>query len=141
MPQGNRLMKVIETIALGMLVIELVVGAVLFIGNHQNLSSSVQHTPDTLSTATAANSTGVDASWTQSINSTSYSLYSVAMLSASDGWAVGTAGTILQYTGRQWITVASPTNNALLSVAMVCATEGWAVGVDGTILHYTTSGT
>jgi hypothetical protein len=129
-------MKVVETIALGMLVIELVVGGLLFIGNHQNSSSDAQLTPNALTTATAASSTGSDYVWTQSINTNSYSLYGVSMLSGSDGWAVGAQGTILHYTGGQWQEVSSPTTNTLLSIAMVSATLGWAVGENGTILHY-----
>ena len=65
------------------------------------------------------------------------SLYSVAMVSASEGWAVGEAGTILHYTGGSWQSVTSPTTKNLYSVAMVSGSEGWAIGDSGTILHYT----
>jgi photosystem II stability/assembly factor-like uncharacterized protein len=37
--------------------------------------------------------------WTQVTTSISNSLYSVAMVSASDGWATGDHGTILHYVG------------------------------------------
>ena len=60
----------------------------------------------------------------------------IAMVSASEGWAVGTGGLIVHYSHGVWTRVASPTSQALLSVAMVSAAEGWAVGDHGTILHY-----
>jgi len=64
-------------------------------------------------------------------------LWSVAMVSADEGWAVGEGSTILHYTGGSWQAISSPTSNWLYSVAMVSADEGWAVGWEGTILHYT----
>jgi hypothetical protein len=64
------------------------------------------------------------------------SLSSVAMVSASEGWAVGDSGTILHYTGGSWQSVENPTSSTLTSVSMVSANEGWAVGPFDTILHY-----
>src|SRR5262249_17545561 len=68
-------------------------------------------------------------------------VHSLAMLSASEGWAVGDAGVILHGTGDGTggggPRVASPTSAALRSVAMVSPSEGWAVGDNGTVLHYT----
>jgi photosystem II stability/assembly factor-like uncharacterized protein len=58
------------------------------------------------------------------------------MDSATDGWAVGDAGTILHYTGGQWMPVSSPTGEDLYNVTMESATESWAVGDYGTIVHY-----
>jgi len=59
------------------------------------------------------------------------------MVSGSDGWAVGSAGTILHYSGGSWSLYAtSPTTNHLYSVFMVSGSDGWAVGRYGTILHY-----
>jgi hypothetical protein len=60
----------------------------------------------------------------------------IAMMSASEGWAVGTGGLIVHYSQGTWTRVASPTSQALQSVAMVSAAEGWAVGDHGTVLHY-----
>ncbi|HEV2236614.1 MAG TPA: hypothetical protein VGR57_08125, partial [Ktedonobacterales bacterium] len=60
----------------------------------------------------------------------------VSMVSASEGWAVGTGGLIVHYIQGSWTRVSSHTNQALQSIAMVSATEGWAVGDGGTILHY-----
>jgi hypothetical protein len=61
----------------------------------------------------------------------------IAMVSASEGWAVGTGGLIVHYTQGTWSRVSSHTNQTLRSIAMVSATEGWAVGDGGTILRYT----
>jgi photosystem II stability/assembly factor-like uncharacterized protein len=57
------------------------------------------------------------------------------MVSPTDGWAVGEAGTILHYRDGSWSTVSSPIK-LLFSVAMISPTDGWAVGGSGTILHY-----
>ena len=69
-------------------------------------------------------------------------LNSVAMLSATDGWAVGDTGTIRHWNGSVWSLVSSPTYCDLKSVAMVSAEDGWAVGGDNycsqpsVILHW-----
>jgi hypothetical protein len=60
----------------------------------------------------------------------------LAMVSASEGWAVGTGGLIVRYSQGVWTRVASPTSQTLQSIAMVTAAEGWAVGDRGTILRY-----
>lgn len=65
-----------------------------------------------------------------------YSLYGLALVSASEGWAVGTEGLIVHGHAGTWTQVASPTDHTLWSVVMVAPTEGWAVGDQGTILHY-----
>jgi hypothetical protein len=67
-------------------------------------------------------------------------LVGVAMVSASEGWAVGFPGTILHYTDGEWSQAPSPNSDLLLGVAMISASEGWAVGNNmfgGAILHYT----
>ncbi|NLE44672.1 MAG: hypothetical protein GX620_08110, partial [Chloroflexi bacterium] len=58
------------------------------------------------------------------------------MVSASDGWVMGSGGVIYRWRGFQWESVASPTTQDLYAVAMVSATDGWAVGVSGTILRW-----
>ena len=67
-------------------------------------------------------------------------LFSVFMLTTSEGWAVGGIGTtpvILHYTGGSWVQVpAPPTGGVLRSVFMVDSGNGWAVGDHGAILHY-----
>ncbi len=66
---------------------------------------------------------------------TFFSLSAVAMVSASEGWAVGNEGTILHYQHGSWSQVQSPTDKNLESMTMVSPTEGWAMGA-GIILHY-----
>jgi hypothetical protein len=104
----------------------------------------------TLPTVKAGNITPLD--WT---SPTTYTLFSVFMVNAADGWAVGThstpiplmanatdecAGgepaTIVHWNGTQWSSVASPTTNNLNSVFMVSAADGWAVGGYGMIIHW-----
>jgi photosystem II stability/assembly factor-like uncharacterized protein len=67
-------------------------------------------------------------------------LYSVSMITGTDGWAVGGIGTsplILHYSGGSWTQVASPPGSYVLrSVFMLNSAEGWAVGDNGLILHY-----
>jgi len=67
-------------------------------------------------------------------------LFSVFMLSVSEGWAVGGIGTtpvILHFTGGSWVQVSvPPTVGVLRSVFMVDSGNGWAVGDHGTVLHY-----
>ena len=71
-------------------------------------------------------------------------LFSVSMVSTSEGWAVGGIGTtpvILHYTGGIWTQVPTPPITGLLhSVFMVDSNTGWAVGDNGAILQYS-SGT
>ncbi|MBK9232831.1 MAG: hypothetical protein IPO15_18825 [Anaerolineae bacterium] len=64
------------------------------------------------------------------------SLSSAAMVSPTDGWAVGEGGIILHWNGSVWSQVTSPITGWLLSVAMVSTTDGWAVGEGGVILHW-----
>jgi hypothetical protein len=77
--------------------------------------------------------------WYGDNSPTSEELYSVAMASPTEGWAVGEGGTILQYSDGSWSRVSSA--NKLLdswldSVAMASPTAVWAVGGGGTIVHY-----
>ena len=64
------------------------------------------------------------------------SLSSAAMVSPTDGWAVGEGGIILHWNGSVWSQVTSPITGWLLSVAMVSTTDGWAIGEGGVILHW-----
>ena len=68
---------------------------------------------------------------------TTNNLYSVFMVSATDGWAVGYYGAIIHWDGSSWSNVTSPTTRALRSVFMVSASDGWAVGTGGTIIRWT----
>jgi photosystem II stability/assembly factor-like uncharacterized protein len=63
-------------------------------------------------------------------------LNDVALLSATDGWAVGNGGIILHWDGNAWRPATSPTQNTLRAAALVSARDGWAVGDGGTILRW-----
>jgi photosystem II stability/assembly factor-like uncharacterized protein len=68
------------------------------------------------------------------------SLWSVDMVSSTDGWAVEDSGKILKWDGTSWqyFTSPLPVNQEyhLFSVNMVSSTDGWAVGSDGIIIHW-----
>jgi photosystem II stability/assembly factor-like uncharacterized protein len=70
----------------------------------------------------------------------SLALADVSMISANEGWAVGSqegGGVMAHYQGGQWSPVQIPGGTEpLFSVDMLSASEGWAVGERGTILHY-----
>jgi len=74
--------------------------------------------------------------WTQVSNPAQDILFSVAIVSANDVWAVGGGGTILHWDGNIWSKVTSPVTTTLRSISMVSADDGWAVGDGGVILHY-----
>jgi len=67
---------------------------------------------------------------------TSEDLYGIDAVSASNIWAVGTNGEIIQYNGTDWNTITSPTGNDLYGIDMISSSDGWAVGLSGKILHY-----
>ncbi len=77
-----------------------------------------------------------DTSFAGPPDSNGYSLYGIAMASASEGWAIGSNGLIVHDLNGTWTQVTSPTGQTLRSIAMVSPTEGWAIGEQGTILHY-----
>ncbi len=92
----------------------------------------------------AAAHVGVEC-WEVVASPTSNMLLCIALISASEGWAVGARGTILHYRGGQWLDwmnepkptrSAVPTSKDLTSVVMVSHSEGWAVGHGHVILHY-----
>jgi len=74
--------------------------------------------------------------WTPVTSPVRNTLDSVYCASASDCWAVGYDGTIIQWTGSSWKTVTSPTNNTLQSVYCIGAGDCWAVGGVGTIIQF-----
>jgi hypothetical protein len=55
-------------------------------------------------------------------------LNAVQMLSLTDGWAVGNAGTILRWDGDEWREVPSPDNYHYRALYMLDSNNGWAVG-------------
>lgn len=64
--------------------------------------------------------------------------YGVFMVSATEGWAVGSGGAIYHYFGGTWTAFSSPVTVSLRSVFMLSPTEGWAAGDGGTIVHFST---
>lgn len=59
----------------------------------------------------------------------------IAVVSASNAWAVGGEGSIAHWDGTDWTQVSSPVSGTLTSVSMASPFEGWAVGEGGVILH------
>ncbi len=87
---------------------------------------------------------GLGGGWNlpQALNPTVGPLYSVFMVSPTEGWAVGASlgggSNIYHYTGGAWTSFPSPVlASSLRSVFMISPTDGWAVGDGGVILHYT----
>ncbi len=74
--------------------------------------------------------------WYDIQSPTNANLWSVDVISTSDGWAVGAGGVIIRWNGGLWSIVRSPTSNTLYSVDMVSTNEGWAVGGSGTIVRW-----
>jgi photosystem II stability/assembly factor-like uncharacterized protein len=66
----------------------------------------------------------------------SANLRAVSFLDSGQGWAVGDGGTILYYTGSQWVDQSVALSTPLNSVSMISATLGWAVGDGGVVLRY-----
>lgn len=66
-------------------------------------------------------------------------LRSVWMLGSTDGWSVGTLGTIVRWNGLAWSTETSPPGVSgviqLNAVQALTSTNVWAVGNGGTIIH------
>ena len=66
-------------------------------------------------------------------------LHDVHMVSSTLGWAVGDAGTVLQYDGANWHKVSISTTDDLIDVFMLTPTNGYIVGrgqSGGQIFHY-----
>src|SRR3972149_11576917 len=61
-------------------------------------------------------------------------LYSVSMVSPSDGWAVGRGNSLFHWNGNAWLPVSSPIPVQLRAIKILSASDGWAVGE--TILHW-----
>ncbi len=58
-------------------------------------------------------------------------LFSMDMITSTDGWAVGSDGCIIHWDGTSWNNVTSPTGAWLSCINMVSSTDGWIVGADG----------
>ncbi len=74
--------------------------------------------------------------WSNQVSGTSQDLMAVYFATDSDGWAVGTGGTILHTSnaGLNWDAQVSGTGNYLKSIFFATPTKGWAVGRFGTVL-------
>jgi photosystem II stability/assembly factor-like uncharacterized protein len=73
--------------------------------------------------------------WQQVESMTTSDLSDVAMLSASDGWAVG-GSTFLHWDGTSWTPESTTPPGFYNSVSMVSATDGWAVGGEGKVARW-----
>ncbi len=73
-------------------------------------------------------------SWREAAGPAGVSFNTVTMLSADDGWAVGSA--IARWDGVAWRLVDSPAGLSLNALSMLSAGDGWAVGSAGVILHW-----
>jgi hypothetical protein len=75
--------------------------------------------------------------WTLHTTTTEGSvLTAIDMVSASDGWAVGSNGRIYHYSGGTWTLHTTTTEGSYLTaIDMVDASDGWAVGEGGLIYH------
>ena len=80
--------------------------------------------------------TFIPSTWKSFTSPTAQNLNAITMISPTDGWSVGAAGTILRWTGSSWTTFASPTSADLNGIAMLNAASGWAVGKGGVILKW-----
>lgn len=67
---------------------------------------------------------------------TKANLYSVCAISATNAWAVGANGTLLNWNGTKWIEYQSITSKTLYSVYADSANNVWAVGDAGTIIYF-----
>jgi len=63
-------------------------------------------------------------------------LRGVFLSSPTQGWAVGTSGTVFRWDGAGWIVTSSPTTSNLYSVFTVSTTDAWAVGASDTIIRW-----
>ena len=58
------------------------------------------------------------------------------MTGATEGWAVGSNGTILRFDGAEWTSAVSPTTERLNAVFGTASDNVWAVGERGTVVRY-----
>jgi uncharacterized repeat protein (TIGR01451 family) len=63
-------------------------------------------------------------------------MYTLDMLSATEGWAGGMAGFILKYNGSEWGGVPTTFDKPILGMDMVNSNLGWGVGWGGIIVKY-----
>ena len=81
---------------------------------------------------------GLGGGWSFQAGAPGTPLFSVFMVSSTEGWAVGSGAVIYHYFGGSWTIFSTPlpTSVTLDSIFMISPTEGWAVGTAGSIIHY-----
>jgi len=62
--------------------------------------------------------------------------YDLHMISASEGWAVGTSGRVLRYDGTNWSNQTTPASADLYSVSFSASNNGFMTGRNSTVYHY-----
>ncbi|HLV99528.1 MAG TPA: hypothetical protein VKT82_12715 [Ktedonobacterales bacterium] len=75
--------------------------------------------------------------WEQVKSPTRLGLRSIALVSATEGWAVGNSGIILHEQGGVWSQALQADAPYLNGVAVSSTGEGWMVGGSGSMLHET----
>lgn len=78
------------------------------------------------------------ADWSRAPHAATPALHGVETTALDEGWAVGSAGTIVYWDGSAWQSQASPVTTNLTSLSLTAANRGWAVGSGGVILRLTT---
>ncbi|MEZ4771327.1 MAG: hypothetical protein R2844_23275 [Caldilineales bacterium] len=74
------------------------------------------------------------ASWSQVTSPTAKGLDALAMVSAADGWAMGSETTMLHWNGVDWGVISEAAD--LPATTFLTASDGWAVGSGGSIQHW-----
>ncbi|MBN1585325.1 hypothetical protein JW899_03080 [Candidatus Uhrbacteria bacterium] len=74
--------------------------------------------------------------WSVSVSPTGQDIRGIYMLSDTDGWAVGTSGTILRWDGTVWSVFADTGSQAWSGVSCVSPDDCWASGDSGRIARW-----
>ena len=74
--------------------------------------------------------------WGEAVSPTSSTFRGVAAFREDRAWAVGDAGTIVQWDGLGWNPIQSPTSQDLLAICFGPDNIGWAVGAGGTTVRF-----
>jgi len=64
------------------------------------------------------------------------SLRAIAGSGSNRAWAVGDAGTIVQWNGREWTAVANTSGDDLIDLCVETADRAWAVGSHGRVVRW-----
>ena len=79
--------------------------------------------------------------WTTQMSNSIYSntFNDLHMLSATEGWAVGSSGRVLKYDGTNWTTVSNPASNNLddlHAVSFISSNDGFMSGESSGMYHW-----